>query len=557
MLSDKDMEQAAGQLASFRTENGRHQITLNEMLEKYSTLIQDYNRLKSDYEEERDSRERYKQLARGQERNPFVLVLIDGDGYVFDDDLVSSGADGGQRAAHLLNRAVKDSLRNHGLDNCRVMVRIYANVSGLSKALSKVKLAGAEKRSLSPFIANFNRSNEMFDFVDAGEMKENADYKIRAMFRQFVENATCKHIYFAGCHDVGYISELMPYVGSRDRISLVRCTAFHNEFSKLGMRIESFPGVFRLTPLDISMVASQQKTLPTRSTEVPAAPGTENVTVCKFYSTGRCTYGASCRNLHVPSPQTSSKKSANGASLADIRDWRNVTTNQSDGPFSLSNLAKKDNEFFMGGARATSDPPMHSSSDFCAALPRAEDVPPGDVLVNKKQHRLDTYMPQANQEEWTAFNARAARHKLCNNYHLIGECSKASDCQYDHSPISPPIMKCLRLIARNLPCGRRGDCRIYACIQGHICQRPDCKHNGGKAYCRLPYTAHIQDLHVAQYVSGVAQQSASLDEVDNNTTANGKGSSPSLLDSRSMAADSDDEKHDGAPLDLNHADTLD
>lgn len=62
------------------------------------------------------------------------------------------------------------------------MVRVYANLSGLSKALSKVKLAGPEKRSLAPFVANFNRSNDLFDFVDAGELKENADLKIRAMF---------------------------------------------------------------------------------------------------------------------------------------------------------------------------------------------------------------------------------------------------------------------------------------------------------------------------------------------------------------------------------------
>lgn len=41
----------------------------------------------------RDSRERYKQMARGQERNPFVLVLVDGDGYIFDDDLVGNGAE--------------------------------------------------------------------------------------------------------------------------------------------------------------------------------------------------------------------------------------------------------------------------------------------------------------------------------------------------------------------------------------------------------------------------------------------------------------------------------
>lgn len=151
-------------------ENKKQQGTLAEVLEKYGTLIQDYKRLKSDYEEERDARERYKQMARGQERNPFVLVLVDGDGYVFDDDFVSNGAEGGQRAAHLLNDAIITSLRTRGLENCRIMVRVYTNLVGLSKVLSKLKLCGAEKRSLAPFAANFTRSNELFDFVDAGEL---------------------------------------------------------------------------------------------------------------------------------------------------------------------------------------------------------------------------------------------------------------------------------------------------------------------------------------------------------------------------------------------------
>ena len=82
MLADKELDQTTAQLADFRAANEQHHATLSEVLEKYTTLVDDYKRLKSDYEEERDSRERYKQLARGQERNPFVLVLVDGDGYV-------------------------------------------------------------------------------------------------------------------------------------------------------------------------------------------------------------------------------------------------------------------------------------------------------------------------------------------------------------------------------------------------------------------------------------------------------------------------------------------
>lgn len=558
MLNDNDMEQAASSLGRFRTENERHQTTLSEMLEKYTTLIEDYKRLKSDYEEERDSRERYKQMARGQERNPFVLVLIDGDGYVFDDDLISTGAEGGQRAAHLLNQVVKDSLRNHGLENCRIMVRVYANLSGLSKTLSRVKLAGPEKRSLAPFVANFNRSNELFDFVDAGELKENADYKVRAMFRLNIENPACKHVYFAGCHDVGYISELTPHGNNRDRITLIRSTNFHHEFSKLGMRTEKFPNIFRLTPLD-AFPQTPSKALPMRTVEPAAAGGHETGTVCKFYQMGKCTYGKACRNLHIP------KQSANGAQaphpggrgITDSKDWRqNGAADQGSVPFQMANITKTDNDFFMTGNRAPSNFPSYAPDEFSGVLPNPADIPPGDIAINKKQHRLDVHMPAATPEDWTAFNARAARHKLCNNYHLTGSCSSGTDCQYDHNPISPGIMKCLQQVARNLPCGRRGGCRMTACIQGHICQKPDCKHRGGKTFCKIPSVSHTQDLHVAQYVLGVTQQTSAPDEKDDYRIMSGKGSSPSP-EATSVLVESDDEKQDGAPLDVNDTDSVD
>ena len=222
MLGDPELDQTVAQLAQVRQDQAKQHQTLTEVLEKYGALVEDYRRLKSDFEEERDTRERYKQLAKGSERNPFVLVLVDGDGYIFDDNILLSKEDGGQRAAQLLDDAVKASLRQKGLYNCKVMVRIYANLAGLSKALARAKLSGSNPRSIATFVANFNRSNDLFDFVDAGELKENADFKLRSMWRLFVENSQCKHIYFAGCHDVGYINELTPYQSSRDKITLIR-----------------------------------------------------------------------------------------------------------------------------------------------------------------------------------------------------------------------------------------------------------------------------------------------------------------------------------------------
>ena len=291
MLGDNELAETSAQLDNLRLGNAKHQETLTEVLAKYGALIESYKRLKSDYEEERESRERYKQMARGQERNPFVLVLVDGDGYIFDDDLVSNGAEGGQRAAHLLNESIMASMRMRGLENCRVMVRVYTNLVGLSKVLSRVKLCGAEKRSLAAFAANFTRSNELFDFVDAGELKENADSKIRALFRQFVDNTQCRHIYFAGCHDVGYINELLPHKNNREKITLVKNYATHPEFTRLGMRLEDFPGIFRTTPVDPSSASNQPYKAPSTPSKIPASTGTPDqakTKPCFFYQKGLC-----------------------------------------------------------------------------------------------------------------------------------------------------------------------------------------------------------------------------------------------------------------------------
>jgi hypothetical protein len=152
------------------------------LTDKYEHIIEDYRKLKSDYEEARESRERYKRQARDQERSPFVLVLIDGDGYIFREQLIRKGLEGGVDAAQLLQQEVKDCLSRLDSDanRCRIMIRVYANLKGLSKALALAGgQAGLEARSLAPFTSSFTRSQELFDFVDAGDKREGAEFKIR------------------------------------------------------------------------------------------------------------------------------------------------------------------------------------------------------------------------------------------------------------------------------------------------------------------------------------------------------------------------------------------
>lgn len=514
MLTNSELDADASQIAQFQAASERHNASLSEVVEKYATLMKEYKLIKSDYEEARESRERYKQAARGAERNSFVLVLIDGDGYIFDDDLVSDGVEGGQRAALLLDNAVKNSLRARGLEHCRIVVRIYANMAGVSKTLAKIKLVGPEKRSLGPFFSSFTRSNDLFDFLDAGDLEAGAGYKVRAMFRHSIDNLQCQHVFFAGCHDVGYLSELSPYSGSRDRITLIRSPAFHHEFSKLGLRVEDFPNVFRTTPLDISPFTPTNTTakLSTRSLDLTAPPKAQDTPqICAFYQRGTCGYGESCRFLHV---NPNNPNGTNGS------DWR-----QKEHSTKASSL---------------------SSEDFASMLPRAHNVKFGQIAVNRNNHRLDTYVPPPSAEDKAKFNYRTSKRKLCNNYHLVGPCPSGPDCQYDHKAITSGVLDCLRQVTHNTPCPRRGECRKARCINGHICQKPDCRFRGGPASCKLGLQEHSVDLLFDRLVDAADKptighffSAQSRYPKDQTSTP----ASPGQLDS-----DENSDSHDGALL---------
>lgn len=179
VITDSDIEVLQGELYDYRISEEESHDKLQDLLQKHDNLLDICRQLRSDLEEEKASREKYKKLAKAQDRNPFVLVLIDGDGYVFKDKLLTASANGGVEAAQLLHNQVQEHLRRLGLDDCRIMVRIYCNLAGLSKTLARAYIIGNEARSLAPFTASFTRSWDLFDFVDAGDKKEGADFKIR------------------------------------------------------------------------------------------------------------------------------------------------------------------------------------------------------------------------------------------------------------------------------------------------------------------------------------------------------------------------------------------
>jgi hypothetical protein len=167
-----------------------------------------------------------------QSRYPFILVLIDGDGYLFQENYLKDPKSGGGDAAHRLLSEVKDRVKAARLQSMsfdyQVVVNVYANKRGLTGALLDAGII-SHPNDLEDFFFKFTQTQTLFQFIDCGPGKERVDTKIRGIYRVqisihlclltttpetyhfFLQNSQCKLIFLALCHDNGYLAELERY----------------------------------------------------------------------------------------------------------------------------------------------------------------------------------------------------------------------------------------------------------------------------------------------------------------------------------------------------------
>lgn len=119
------------------------------------------------------------------------------------------------------------------------------------------------------------------------------------------------------------------------------------------------------------------------------------------------------------------------------------------------------------------------------------------IPVNKDGDRIDPYYPQPTTASFDEYHARAKEHKVCNSYHLSGECGDMS-CPYDHTDVSNTVIDVLRWMLLQHPCTKAGACRSIKCYMGHLCQKPGCK--AVKSWqCRFNQNAHTLELKIARW----------------------------------------------------------
>lgn len=113
------------------------------------------------------------------DRNPYIQVLVDGDGMLFDADLIKQGIEGGKLAAAQLRNAVMEHCESDIL-HLEVIANVYANLDGLAYAMMRDGTMESVEH-LKNFAVGFTQGKASFNFIDVGHGKERADSKIRGM----------------------------------------------------------------------------------------------------------------------------------------------------------------------------------------------------------------------------------------------------------------------------------------------------------------------------------------------------------------------------------------
>lgn len=166
-------------------DEARHE-ELEKFARDYQSMQVKLAELVADLDDERKSRRSWRQqaevLQQSVERNRFAVVLIDGDGYLFNRTFyMNSHESGGAQAAHTLYTDVQQYLKaNSPASNgdIEVMVILCFNKQVPARALVEADII-QHACQLDEFFWSFTSSRSLFQVIDCGPGKERADSKLR------------------------------------------------------------------------------------------------------------------------------------------------------------------------------------------------------------------------------------------------------------------------------------------------------------------------------------------------------------------------------------------
>ncbi|KAJ5690590.1 hypothetical protein N7462_004982 [Penicillium macrosclerotiorum] len=438
---------------------------IEELLQRVTDLEASFQQEKLDHEREtrfnRDIQlhemelmQQISQIKTIMDREPFVVVMLDGEGVIFKDEFLQAGEEGGQNAAEQLHTAILAYLATSlpTINAPKIMTKIYLNVKCFGEQCVRAGLI-SEPVAIHDFIRGFNETTSFSEIVDIGSGKNKAHDKIQETFQVFLYNCHCHQI-FIGCPSnieyAQFLDEVSKDCDLTGRISLVEGLTFEKELDtvKNSYRIAKFPEVFRSARLAPNWAAPWKSALPSRS-------------------------------LLTPSPS---------------RQFSNLSN-----PPTLSRTST--NTSVSGTALSASTPnlPIGGSPDFQIVRTKVPgSAPLKAVERNKYGQRVDRLdFKTIPRDELN----RLKKLKLCNYHFLLGECPNEENCYHDHDrKLTRQELHILSAIARMTPCRFGLECDDPECIYGHRCPQsePGKKTCFRGDTCRFEPVAHGIDTNIVK-----------------------------------------------------------
>ncbi|KAF2103889.1 hypothetical protein NA57DRAFT_70099 [Rhizodiscina lignyota] len=415
-------------------------------------------------------------------RNAFVLVLIDGDGMIFNEQALRGGAKGGRMAANYLHNCIKAHIEQtlpelHS--GVKVITKMYGNRDGLGEALYRNGIVNDPGQADS-FLWALTSPQPLCDFVDVGPGKDLAFVKISELFKLYVHDPHCRHIYLGCSGNDGYAQLLEPYAGHSSvigRVTLVQGVPFKKELAALYFPSTQFNNLFRSLEINIyglsvdadgNVVSGYAPgpigtrisgaAAPTNRAHENYTPPTSSVTTTPFNA--------------AAVPFLPRRLSSSTAASSEAQPKENP-------PNTWANLAKQ--AHVKAEAAAVVAAKAAAAGKVMLPPPTPQELlNKGIIPRNRNGQRIDPHPRAYDKDEVNCMR----RMKLCNVQNLRGPCPFGSKCTHDHDyKPTKDELSVLKLVARLAPCNNGAECEDVGCIYGHRCivaSKPGLEGNGGK-----------------------------------------------------------------------------
>lgn len=394
------------------------------------------------------------------------MVLVDGDGAIFLDEVLEKPEDGAKEAAERLKQAVRVSLDNDQGDNeITALVNVYANIKSLAKTLYMSDII-VSMNDLTQFAENFTDSNPEFNFINVGSDRKNkmgskfysssclagSCPNLLEMLHYFYHQCQCKKIFVVGCHKERYIHDLQAlshYPDSAEKIVLVETTPASPSFRSLPFDIIHFENVFRSEPLKVE---GQQYTSTGHSSSLPTP--------------NRTPHSEDFTNLWI---RASHRNSPNMPQTTPTEDTHHATESPS------TNTPSNNAGLAITHPRTYTEPTDYKPHRTITKAPR--NPLPRSIDYNKNNNRLDPPNPKpTDAKAWECYTLKLRsvqdtnRKGFCNFHYLTGHCKRGLNCQMEHEmALSAQEMIIQRYRARFAMCLSGSKCREFACFCSHHC----------------------------------------------------------------------------------------